>query len=269
MKIHRALALSGLLVVAASGCDPVSGADAGSADAGGADAGGSPDAYCPAAFEWYVENASGQAKPVGEKQPNPFGLYDMLGNAVEWVSDCYHASYTGAPADGSSWDEAVCDYRIVRGGCYGSTARGIRVSVRDGVTPSFYGACAPTIRCVRTSAGGGNPLITPTWVHVPAGTLDMGCSAGDDQCADNELPSHPVSVGAFEMTATELTQQQYFDQTGEAPPSTYYCPECAVTYVMWDAAKAFCEALGGRLPTEAEWEYAARGGTTGRYYCGD
>ena len=83
---------------------------------------------------------------TGGKDPNDFGLYDMLGNAVEWVSDCYHETYDLAPTDGSSWDEAACAYRITRGGCYGSNPGSLRVSAREGVEPNFYGACAPGVR---------------------------------------------------------------------------------------------------------------------------
>ncbi len=224
---------------------------------------------CVANIAVYAHNSQGRAEAVGSKAPNAFGLYDMLGNAIEWVADCYHETYAGAPADGSAWVETDCEYRIIRGGCYGSTPRGLRVSGREAVLSSFYGACAPGLRCVRTaSAVPPTALVNLTWVAVPGGSFDMGCSVGDAQCQDNEQPRHAVTVGAFEMTAKEVTQQEYYDQTGEAP-ATYYCPECAATYVMWEQAAAFCEAVGGRLPTEAEWEYAARGGTTTRFSCGD
>jgi len=71
------------------------------------------------------------------------------------------------------------------------------------------------------------------------------------------------------MTETEVTKAQYEWLTGETPSYFTGCPNCPVEQVTWYQAKAFCEAIGGRLPSEAEWEYAARAGTTTRYYCGN
>ncbi|MDV7339923.1 SUMF1/EgtB/PvdO family nonheme iron enzyme [Terasakiella sp. A23] len=55
---------------------------------------------------------------VGTRAPNPFGLYDMLGNLAEWTQDCDHDSYEGAPSDGSAWFEGNCDRRVLRGAHY-------------------------------------------------------------------------------------------------------------------------------------------------------
>lgn len=55
---------------------------------------------------------------VGSFAPNPFGLHDMNGSVWEWVSDCWHNSYKGAPADARSWDEANCRVRVIRGGSW-------------------------------------------------------------------------------------------------------------------------------------------------------
>jgi formylglycine-generating enzyme required for sulfatase activity len=59
-----------------------------------------------------------QASQVGSFKPNAFGLYDMAGNVWQWVEDCYHANYNGAPTDGSVWTRENCNYRVIRGGSW-------------------------------------------------------------------------------------------------------------------------------------------------------
>lgn len=56
--------------------------------------------------------------PVGSFEPNAFGLYDVLGNVLEWTEDCWHEDYTGAPADGSPWTSGDCNARVLRGGSW-------------------------------------------------------------------------------------------------------------------------------------------------------
>lgn len=57
--------------------------------------------------------------PAGSFRPNGFGLYDTIGNVREWVSDCLHKTYAGAPADGTPWlTEGDCRYRMLRGGSW-------------------------------------------------------------------------------------------------------------------------------------------------------
>lgn len=67
---------------------------------------------------------------VGRFEPNPFGLHDTAGNVHEWVHDCYHDSYDGAPSDGSVWEGGDCTYRVARGGAYDSPSGSLRTTKR-------------------------------------------------------------------------------------------------------------------------------------------
>ena len=69
--------------------------------------------------------------PVGYYLPNPFGLYDIYGNAWEWTQDCWNASYEHAPDDGTAWLEGECNKRVYRGGGWGDTPRFARSSLRN------------------------------------------------------------------------------------------------------------------------------------------
>ena len=67
---------------------------------------------------------------VGSFLPNPFGLFDMNGSVWEWVGDCWHSSYKGAPADGRVWDEPGCPMRVIRGGSWPDGAAYMQSSTR-------------------------------------------------------------------------------------------------------------------------------------------
>lgn len=67
---------------------------------------------------WYFRNANNRTHPVGRKKPNELGLFDMSGNAREWMQDCWNDSYAGAPADGRAWEEGKCLQRVIRSGSW-------------------------------------------------------------------------------------------------------------------------------------------------------
>ncbi len=72
--------------------------------------------------------------PVGAYRPNAFGLHDVLGNVWEWVEDCWHDDYDGAPRDGSSWTRGGdCGRRVVRGGSWIDNPRSLRSALRSRV----------------------------------------------------------------------------------------------------------------------------------------
>jgi formylglycine-generating enzyme required for sulfatase activity len=72
-----------------------------------------------------------QPLKVGSFKPNPFGLYDMGGNIDQWVADCWHQNYEGAPSDGSAWAENDCLSRVIRSGSWKNDPGYVRPSNRD------------------------------------------------------------------------------------------------------------------------------------------
>ena len=131
------------------------------------------------------------------------------------------------------------------------------------------GATATGFECTTTADIGDT-------VQVPAGEFSMGCDdAVDAGCADDERPLHTVSVSAFEIDRTEVTQAAYtacvLDGACQPPGCDWSCDntDFPASCVTWSQANAYCAWAQKRLPTEAEWEKAARGDQDGKYPWGN
>lgn len=119
-------------------------------------------------------------------------------------------------------------------------------------------------------------LVLPALVSIPAGAFLMGCDSGQDV----EKPVHSVWVNEFLLATCQVTNAEYAHFLEEAPDAAppfwndpnFNHPEQPVVGVSWFQAVAYCEWLSARLgrhfrlPTEAEWEYAARGGREGALF---
>jgi formylglycine-generating enzyme required for sulfatase activity len=241
---------------------------------------------------------NGDLAAVGSFPENasPYGALDMSGNVWEWTSSRGMA-YPYAAGDGREV-ENYPGKRVVRGGAWGNDEHNARTTSREGQDPdnAFWNrgfrcaADAPDTSAPSANAAqglSGLPPAPPGMVAVPGGLLRMGTSQAEGQrwareygwpLAVNELPQHSVTVALFFLDRTEVTNEQYaafVEATGRPPPANSFNPDGLnvwkdgrypqalaqhpVVNVTWEDARAYCAWAGKRLPTEAEWEWAAKG----------
>jgi hypothetical protein len=123
---------------------------------------------------------------------------------------------------------------------------------------------------------GGSPPGGGKTLFIAGGTFMIGCAPGDSACGADEMPYHQVSISAFSIDETEVSQGAYDAcvRAGvcAAPPCSWQPASMAnwpVACVGWDDANKFCGWVNKRLPSEAEWEVAARGTTSAVYPWGN
>ena len=235
--------------------------------------------------------------PVGSYKRNQYGLHDVLGNAWEWVEDCWNEDYRGAPADGSAWESGNCGRRVLRGGAWSHDARNLRSANRgwggtggrnlyDGfrVARTLEEGDAEELRELNSEVGERirDCEECPELVVVPAGSFEMGSPESEAGRNDDEGPVHrvrierPFAVGVYEVTFAEWDACVSGGGCGGYRPNDegWGRGNRPVINVSWDDAKAYVWWLSEktekvyRLLSESEWEYVARAGTSTPFHTG-
>ena len=222
--------------------------------------------------------ASADTAPVARAPygVSPFGALDLAGNVWEWTASALRP-YPYAAGDGREGDTSPGP-RVVRGGSFIHGPGEIRCSYRHGLLP---GAVDHYVGFRLAAAPGARLVVDVDLVDVPAGEVQLGNDPRrpGGPAPSDEAPRHDVLVRAVSLSATGVTNGQYeafVRATGHPAPPHWpggELPEALerhpVTYVDWLDATAFCGWAGARLPTEAEWEKAARGTDGRRFPWGD
>ena len=249
----------------------------GGVESGGASYSGSSN---PGEVAWYEANSGFKTQTVGRKKSNELGVYDMSGNVKEWCWDRYGEDYynTG-PADNPP-GPAAGKRRAYRGGSALETEMLLRLTRRFS-SPPGYKNFDLGLRLVKKASG----KLPPGMVPVEGGTFKMGSSKG----TYGEKVVHRVKLNSFYIGKFEVLQEEWKAVMGKNP-AYRKGKGCPIHFIDWYEAVAYCnrrsqkegltpcysgsgahitcnfQANGYRLPTEAEWEYACRGGLQSRHY---
>jgi len=224
---------------------------------------------------WYHDNSGLHPHTVAtDKFPNQLALYDMSGNAMEWCSNWYGAYSSDAQTNPTG--PATGDQRVCRGGGWGYGSDLCRVSCRNSFAPSNSMNENLGLRLVWEPKNNDEIFtvngVTFKMIAVEGGTFMMGAADDDADATPLEKPAHQVTLSGYSIGETEVTQALWVAVMGTNPSTFGNRMNYPVEHLDWNNCQEFISKLNQitgrvfRLPTEAEWEFAARGGNKSMGY---
>ncbi len=223
----------------------------------------------------------GDTSEIGKyiKGVSPYGAYDMAGNVKEWISDWYLENYYANALLSNPSGPHSGDFKVLRGGSWSGPSNVVEIINRDYALPNEINNDIG-FRCVKPFES--SEIDSMKLMYVPSGEFEMGSSDG---LYEDERPPHFVYLDAFWIDQTEITNKQYQTcvEAGVCDPpadiSSYSHPNYygnsefdnfPVVYIDWNSANRYCKLWVNRyLPSEAQWEKAARGVDRREYPWGD
>jgi len=236
----------------------------------------------------FKDSGLGKTTDVGSYPANEWGFHDLHGNVWEWTAD-WHGNYPAGTVSDPAGAETG-SLRVNRGGSWYSNGRHLRSAFRTGLTPDYRRNILgfrlslqilppePEPPAPGENYVGGSGL---EMIWVEPGTFTMGSPGSEPERGSNETQHEVTLTQGYWLGENEVTQALYEEVMG-VNPSQFKGPNLPVEMVSWDEAIAFIEKLtqreseagrlpegiGYSLPTEAQWEYACRAGTTTAYSFG-
>ena len=220
-----------------------------------------------------------QGNAIAAYIPITIGSRDQIADrvAIKFAQGFYDAIGAGRSYEKAfQWGQVAIEFDLAN-----QEAAKILVLRKKGETtptpnPSQEGNGATRNRAGETRSLDLGNGVSLTLVYIPGGTFWMGSKDDDPEAYDDEKPRHQVTLPAFWMGETPVTQGQYQAVMGSNPSHFQGDLHRPVELVSWNDADRFCQELSRKLsqeiislPSESQWEYACRGGTDTRYFFGD